>query len=211
MAGTHTHNIKNLGRIRSLMLHSLGFATGDLSIMISRPFLFHPGLQVTVIEPGDSKWIYLMLPLDRGSLITDIKIAHHRTGFQSHVTLVRLIEQHMPISATIVHDKTIDKTIPSTSVIDLACHVVVDNSLLLKVCMNFANTDDMIEFGSVEVRYIPDYTSFMEKKKKDKKAPKEWGTPVEAYPFSGDFLLNAHRPSLAELFRKKIRKINFLK
>ena len=210
MTGTRAHNIKNLRRMRSLMLHSLGFVTGDPSIKISYPFLFHPGLQVTVDKPGNSKWIYLMLPIDRGSLITDIRIAHHRTGLQSHVTLVRLIEQREPISAKIVHDEPIEKTIPSTCVIGSTCHVVVNSSILLKVCMDFANTDDMIEFGSVEIRYIPDYASFLEKKKKDKKASKGLMTSTETYQFSSNHSLNTHRPTLVELFMRK-KENQFLK
>lgn len=208
MAKTRAHNTKHLTGTRSLMLHSLGFVTGDPSIRIGYPYVFHPGLQITVNEAGDSKWIYLMLPVDKGSLITDIKVAHHRTGFQSRVTLLRLVEQCEPVTAMVVHDETIEKTIPSTCVISSACQVVVNHSVLLKVCMKFANTDDMIEFGSVEICYIPDYVSLSERKKKDKGASKQSMVSAETYLFNGDYSLNAHRPTLAELFMKKRRKEN---
>lgn len=194
------------------MLHSIGFVTGDPSIKIGYPYVFHPGLQVTVTEPGDAKWIYLMLPIEKGSLITDVKIAHHRTGLGSRVSLLRLVEQREPIAATVIHDDAIEKTIPTTSVIALSCQVVVKNSILLKVCMEFSNTDDMIEFGSVEICYIPDYVSLSERKKKDKGASKQSMVSDETYLFNGDYSLNAHRPTLAELFMKKRRKENqFLK
>ncbi|NLJ00387.1 MAG: hypothetical protein GX371_04450 [Bacteroidales bacterium] len=192
MANTRARIPKQSAKVRSLMLHSLGFITGDPSIKVSYPYLFHPGLQVTVNEPGDAKWIYLMLPITRGSLITDIKIAHHRTGIQSRVTLVRLVEQREPVSATVIHDEAIDKAIPSTCVINSTCRVVVNNSTLLKVCMNFANTDDMIEFGSVEICYIPDYMAPHEKKKKDKKVSKEAEEMVATYLFSNHRALNMH-------------------
>ena len=142
MAKTRAHNTKHLTGTRSLMLHSLGFVTGDPSIKISYPYLFHPGLQVTVNEPGNAKWIYLMLPITRGSLITDIKIAHHRTGIQSRVTLVRLVEQHEPVSATVIHDEAIDKAIPSTCVINSTCRVVINNNTLLKIYINFTNKNN---------------------------------------------------------------------
>ena len=35
------------------MLHALGLVTGDPTIRISSPFVFHPGVQITVSEPGD--------------------------------------------------------------------------------------------------------------------------------------------------------------
>ncbi len=142
-------------KTRSLLLHGLGFVTGDPTIKIGYPYVFHPGLRVTVSEPGSSKWIYMMLPLECGNLVTDVNIAHHRTGIQSHVSLVRLIEQKEPISATVLYDNKISHSIPSMSVINSACHVIVKNSILLKVCMDFNSTDDIIEFGSVEIRYIP--------------------------------------------------------
>jgi len=74
------------------------------------------------------------------------------------------------------------------------------------VCMNFANTDDMIEFGSVEICYIPDYMAPHEKKKKDKKVSKEAEEMVATYLFNNHRALNMHRPTLAELFMKKKRK-----
>lgn len=150
---------KLLSKTESLMMHGVGFVTGDPTIKLSYPFTFHPGMQVTVTEPGDSKWLYMMLPLQQGSLITDIRIAHHRVGLSSYASIVRLIEQKEPISATVVHDEKFKDTVPSTCIIKSGCSVIVGNSILLKVCMNFASKDDMIEIGSVEIRYIPSYVS----------------------------------------------------
>lgn len=201
---------KLLSRKQSLMLHALGFVTGDPSIRIDYPYVFHPGLRVRVNEPGDSKWIYMMLPVGKGSLITDIQIAYHRTGIQSHVTLVRLVEQREPVSATVVYNEEIKKTIPATCIIGSACHVVVNNSILLKVCMDFANTDDLIELGSVEVCYIPEYTSQAEYKRKEaKKVSYQKEEPIAGL-LNGSHSLNLQHPSLAELFlqRKKKKKIS---
>lgn len=201
---------KFLSRTQSLMLHALGFVTGDPSIRIDYPYVFHPGLQVTVSEPGDSKWIYMMLPITRGSLITGIKIAHHRTGLQSHITLVRLVEQRVPVSATVVHNEIIEKTVPVTCVIGSICRVVVNHSILLKVCMDFASTDDMIELGSVEVSYIPEYTSLPEHKKKEIKAEYN-GEESAVNLFNTAHSLNLHRPSFMELFlqKKRRKKVSF--
>ncbi|HSH67120.1 MAG TPA: hypothetical protein VLB84_15335 [Bacteroidia bacterium] len=141
------------------MMHGVGFVTGDPTIELSYPFTLHPGMQVTVTEPGDSKWIYMMLPLEMGSLITDIKIAHHRTGLNSYISLIRLIEQKEPISATVIYNEKFTNDIPSTCVISSGCSTIVNKSILLKVCMNFASKDDIIEIGSVEIRYIPTYAT----------------------------------------------------
>ena len=185
-------------KTRSLMLHGLGFVTGDPTIKIGYPYVVHPGIQVTVEKPGDSKWIYMMLPIDRGSLITDIKIAHHRTGFQSHVSLVRIVEQKEPVSATVVFNDQISHSIPSTSVINSECKVMVKNSVLLKVCMEFSNTDDMIEFGSVEIRYIPDYDLSMKEDEKES----------IIYQFKQEQFENGNRPSVRQLlFGKKKESI----
>ncbi len=160
---------KHLMRQQTLMLHGLGFVSGDPTIKIGYPYVFHPSIQVTVTEPGDSKWIYTMLPISKGSLITEIKVAYHRTGIQSYISLIRLVEQREPVAASVVHNEKIEKTIPATYVISSACNVIVTRSILLKVCMEFANIDNMIEFGSIEVQYIPDYVSFMENEEKNKK------------------------------------------
>ncbi|HHV84347.1 MAG TPA: hypothetical protein GXX42_00780 [Petrimonas sp.] len=189
----------------SLILHSMGFVTGDPTIKIDYPYVFHPGLRVTVNEPGDAKWIYMMLPVNRGSLITGIKIAHHRIGLQSHIMLIRLIEQREPIFATVVHNEAIEDTVPDTYVIGSSCRVVVENSILLKVCMNFASTDDMIELGMVEVSYIPHYTSLLRPKKREVKTEfqKEYSL---ASLFSSSPSLNLNRPPLMKLFFQKKRK-----
>lgn len=211
MDNTNRHIPKKLlSRTQSLMLHSLGFVTGDPSIRISYPYVFHPGLQVTVREPGDAKWIYMMLPVTRGSLITDINIAHHRTGLQSHIALIRLVEQREAVSATVVHDATIEKTVPAACIIGSSCQVVVDRSILLKVCMDFASTDDMIELGSVEVRYIPEYTSLPEHKRKEVQ-PGRHGERSITSMFSNGHSLNMRRLSLVELFfqKKEKKKIGF--
>ena len=142
---------------QTLMLHALGFVSGDPTIRISYPFVFHPGVQVTVSEPGDAKWVYMMLPVPKGSLVTEIKVAHHRSGIQSRITHIRLVQQREPVAAEVVHDDSIAENIPSIYVISSSCHVIVEKGVLLKICMEFANTDDMIEFGSIEVQYIPNY------------------------------------------------------
>jgi len=158
MANIHKHFSKKSSQSpQTLMLHAMGFVTGDPTITIGYPFVFHPGVQVTVTEPGEAKWVYMMLPVPKGSLLTEIKVAHHRSGIQSHISHIRLVEQKEPVTAEVVHDDKIEKSRPSISVISSACHVVVRKSILLKICMEFTNTDDMIEFGAVEVQFIPDY------------------------------------------------------
>jgi hypothetical protein len=148
---------KNSHSRQTLMLHALGFVSGDPTIRIGYPFVFHPGVQVTVSEPGNAKWVYMMLSVPKGSLITEIKVAHHRSGIQSRITHIRLVQQREPVAAEVVHDDPIAENIASISVISSSCHVIAEKSVLLKICMEFANTDDMIEFGSIEVQYIPNY------------------------------------------------------
>ncbi len=155
----------------TLMLHGIGFVTGDPSIRISYPYVFHPSVRITVKEPGEAKWIYMMLPLPKGSLITQVKIAYHIVGIQSYIPLVRLVEQREPIAATVLHNKVVDKPLPSSGIIKAECRAVVSKSTLLKICMEFENSDDIIEFGGVEVNYIPHFNTqnIEEEEKKNKK------------------------------------------
>ncbi len=148
---------KILSKKETLLLHSAGFVTGDPTIKLRYPFVFHPGTQVVVTEAGDAKWIYMMLPIVSGSLITNVKIAHHRIGINSKVSIIRLVEQQGPISATVVHNHKIESSFSSIEVISSECFVPAKKSLLLNVCMDFNSKEDIIEFGSIEVSYIPNY------------------------------------------------------
>ena len=195
---------KLLSRTESIMMHGVGFVTGDPTIELSYPFTFHPGMQVTVTEPGDSKWIYMMLPLQMGSLITDIKIAHHRTGLNSHISLIRLIEQREPISATVVHNEKFNNNMPSTCVISSGCNVIVSKSILLKVCMNFASKEDMIEIGSVEIRYVPSYVSLSVMDKNERKESE----PEQIFKLNG-INKEESKPILSELFSLRKKENNF--
>ena len=155
------HNIniskKLLSKTESLMLHGIGFVTGDPTINLGYPYIFHPGIQVTVNEPGDSKWIYMMLPLVNGCLITNIKISYHRVGIDNQILFVRLIEQGEPMSASVVHNDKLNINLPSSGIIHSSCSVLVKKSILLKICIDFKNIDDMVEFASVEITYIPSF------------------------------------------------------
>lgn len=195
---------KLLSKRKSLLMHGVGFVTGDPTIELSYPFTFHPGMQITVTEPGDSKWIYMMLPLEMGSLITDIKIAHHRTGLNSYISLIRLIEQKEPISATVIYNEKFTNDIPSTYVISSGCNVIVGKSILLKVCMNFASKEDMIEIGSVEIRYIPSYVSLSGMDKNERKE----NEPGQIFKLNG-INKEESKPILSELFSLRKKENNF--
>lgn len=160
-------SMKGLQEELTLMLHGIGFITGDPSIRISYPYVFHPGVRITVKEPGEAKWIYMMLPLPKGSLITQVKIAYHIVGIQSHISLVRLVEQREAVAATVLHNEVIEKPLPSSGIIRAACKAVVSKSTLLKICMEFENSDDIIEFGGVEVNYIPHFNTHSEEEEEE--------------------------------------------
>ena len=149
------------------MLNGIGLVTGDPTIKISYPFVFHPGAQVTVTEPGDAKWIYMMLPLCKGDLITEIKIVYQRTDINSDLLLMRLIEQDKPTSATVLHNLKVKSEATGVITITSACHIEVKKSMILKLCLNFSTIHTLLEFGAIEVKYIPEYTS-METKIEDK-------------------------------------------
>jgi hypothetical protein len=145
--------------------------------------------------------IYMMLPLQMGSLITDIKIAHHRTGLNSHISLIRLIEQREPISATVVHNEKFNNNMPSTCVISSGCNVIVSKSILLKVCMNFASKEDMIEIGSVEIRYIPTYATLSSIDKNERIEEEQ----EQIFKFNG-ISKETEKPFLLELFSQRKKK-----
>lgn len=201
---------KILSKTESLMLHAIGFVSGDPSVRINYPYLYHPGLNVTVTKASDAKWIYMMLPVTQGSLITDINIAHRRSAVFSHISMIRLVEQREPTSATVLFDKYIDHTVPTTSIVGASCRVVVKNSIMLKVCMDFVDTNDEIELGSVEVRYIPDYMTLpphLRKEIEEVHHEKEWLADLLNTKTS----MNSERPSLMDLIlqKKGKRKISF--
>jgi len=184
MSDIHKYLAKrNRRNEQTLMLHGLSLVTGDPSIHISYPFLIHPGVQITVSEPGDGKWVYMTLPMPRGSLIQEIEVAYHRTGIQSYITNIRLIEQQGTIAADVVHDEEIEQTLPSI--------------FTIKICMQFANTEDMIEFGSIEVKYIPQHGIIRNSRQEQRKR-----TGAELYKVShpDQGTGNRYLTTLAEIF-----------
>lgn len=165
----HKQN-KIVMRHESLLLHGVGFVTGDPTIKLSYPFVFHPGLRVSVTEPGDNKWLYMMIPLSKGSLIKGVNVACHSTGIDSYINHIRLVEQREPIAATVVFDEILEREISlNSSFIKAECNVIVNRSILLKLCLDFSDTTDIIEIGSVEVKYIPDFEQSREFEKMEKK------------------------------------------
>ena len=188
---------------QTLMLHSLGFVSGDPTIRIGYPFVFHPGVQVSVTEPGDAKWVYLMLPIPKGSLITEIKVAYHRTDILSSISHIRLVEQREPMAAEVIYDEKISNALPSIGVIKSECHVTVKRSLILKICMAFTSTDAMIEFGGVEVEYIPDYEQqSLSENDVDKKRKEE----MLIYKFNKKQSITENQPTLVDLFFQTRKK-----
>lgn len=154
----HMKGVKSL-KMESLMLHGIGFVSGDPTIKFGYPFLLHSGMQVNVTEPGNVKWIYMMLPLTKGSLIKEIEISCHCSDLLSRITHLRLVEQSEPYTSNLVHNEIIEEECFHTNFSKLHsnCNVVVNKSILLKLCLNFIDTDDTIKIGSVEVKYIPCY------------------------------------------------------
>lgn len=202
MTTFHKHFSKKSSHSRqTFMLHALGLVSGDPTIRIGYPFVFHPGVQVTASEPGNAKWVYMMLPVPKGSLITEIKVAHHRSGIQSRITHIRLVQQREPVAAEVVHDDSIAENIPSIYVISSSCHVIAEKSVLLKICMEFANTDDMIEFGSIEVEYIPNYEKTITSDEGETKRKEE--RPI--YTINKKQTVK-NQPTLVDLFFKTKKK-----
>ncbi|MFA7104193.1 MAG: hypothetical protein WC165_03505 [Dysgonamonadaceae bacterium] len=154
----HMKGVKSL-KMESLMLHGIGFVSGDPTIMFEYPFLLHSGMQINVTEPGNVKWIYMMLPLTKGSLIKEIEISCHCSDLLSRITHLRLVEQSEPFTSNLVHNEIIEEECFHTnfSKVHSNCNVIVNKSILLKLCLNFIDTDDTIKIGSVEVKYIPCY------------------------------------------------------
>ena len=185
------------------MLHGIGFVSGDPTIDLAYPYVFHPGMQVTVTEPGDSKWIYMMLPVVSGSLITDIKISYHRVGIDNRILFVRLVEQREPISATIVHDDKLKTEQSSSGIIQSSCRVLVKKSILLKVCIDFQNIDDMVEFGLVEIKYIPSFEEITGMKRRFMRERDTSSTE------NGRNTEKEHNPTMTELLLTKLNKKNF--
>ena len=143
---------------KCLMLNGMGFATGDPSIKINPPFVFHPGTRVTVTEPGNAKWIYIPLPLCKGDLITGISVVYNKSDINTDITQVRMVEQESPTSGTVAYSRKTNCEATGVLTLNGSCKVEVKTSVLLNLCLDFASAADMIELGAVEIRYIPEYT-----------------------------------------------------
>ena len=90
-------------------------------------------------------------------------------------------------------------------IIHTGCSVIVRKSTLLKVCMNFSNTDEMIEIGSVEIRYIPSFVTLSGIDKNEMKISEE----NHFFTISESQKIEEVKPTLAELFSQKKRKTIF--
>lgn len=202
------HNIniskKLLSKTESLMLHGIGFVTGDPTIKLGYPYIFHPGMQVNVTEPGDSKWIYMMLPVVSGSLITDIRISYHRVGIDNRILFVRLVEQGEPISATIVHDDRLNMELSTSGIIQSSCRVLVKKSILLKVCIDFQNIDDMVEFGLVEIKYIPAFEEITGLKRRLMREKDSLSSETNGNKFEKEYNISLSELILTKLNKKQI-------
>ncbi len=142
---------------KSLMLNGMGFATGDPSIKISAPFILHPGTRVTVTEPGNAKWIYILLPLCKGDLITGTSVVYNKSDINTKIAQVRMVEQESPASATVVYSQKTNCEETGVLTLTGSCKVEVKTSVLLNLCLDFASTASMIELGAIEIHYIPEF------------------------------------------------------
>ena len=80
---------RNKNYDKSLILPAICFVTGDSTIRITYSYALHLGVRVSVMSPGDAKWIYILLPVPKGSLIKDVTIVYHCTGFQCSIVSIR--------------------------------------------------------------------------------------------------------------------------
>ena len=161
------HTVMQGIQTEKLMLHGIGFVSGDPTIKLEYPYVQHTGMRVSVTEPGKVKWLYMMLPLSKGSLIKEVNISCHCTNTLSRITHLRLVEQGEPTTATLLHDSVLGEEIFHTNYVTIRtnCDVTVKNSILLKLCLNFLDTDDLIEIGSVAIKYVPAYDQIDETEK----------------------------------------------
>ena len=136
------------------MLTGIGFVTGDPTLKLDYPYVSHAVTQIKATTVGDLKWMSMMLPLHKGDTITAIKLSYRNSSARSFISQIRLTSQLNPPIAMVRHDDGTDllSTIPvtQTSVVN---NLVVDNSIVLSLRLNFGNLSDMIEIGAVEIVY----------------------------------------------------------
>lgn len=145
---------KKFNIMSSLMLNGIGFITGDPTLKLNYPQVTHPGLQITTNAITQFKWIYLMLPLTKGSSITGLAITYNNSNARSFITQTRLVNQTSPDSALVVHDDATQLTATTvTTHTSTVSGVTVTGSIVLMLRLNFTNVADTIEIGSVEVDY----------------------------------------------------------
>ena len=74
-------------------------------------------------------------------------------------------------------------------------------SILLKVCIDFKNTDDMIEFGLVEIKYIPAFEEITGMKRRFMREKN-----LLISDSNGNNSEKEHNPTMTELLFNKLNK-----
>lgn len=106
---------------------------------------------MTTTEAGPSQWLGLPLSVPLGATIKKITVCYSVTNPASFISQIRLTQQVLPPSATVVHDDGTDlvSTVPvcATSL----ANVIVNGAITLNLRLDFASTAHSILIGSVFV------------------------------------------------------------
>jgi hypothetical protein len=140
------------------------YVSGDPSLVISYPFVSHPGTVVTCKEPGDLKWVSMGLRLPPYVSIQEVTVWYQisnpdpQTPPNSLISQIRLTEMKTPDRATVLHDDGTDltSTIPTAHTSKVGGKIpTLGSSVTLSLRLNFQNTTDTILLGAVEVIIEP--------------------------------------------------------
>lgn len=140
--------------MKKLALHPAAFISGDATLTLKYPSAQSAGLEVSCKSAGSLKWIVLPVPVIKGDAIQEIVLNYRVTNSRSYISQIRLIEQNNPDSATVRHDDTTDlKSVAFQTYVSSVSGLKVSYSILLMLRFHFANTNDKIKIGGIEIGY----------------------------------------------------------
>ncbi len=87
--------------MQTIWLSPTGFVSGDPTIKINYPSVFHPSTVVTCSLPGDLKWVSIDLRVPANATIENVIICYKVSNPASFISQIRIAELMTPDHATV--------------------------------------------------------------------------------------------------------------
>ena len=114
---------------------------------------FGDTLQVTTTVAADLQWLALPLQVPNNLTIKGVTVCYDLTNEASFISQVRLSEETVPPSATVVHDDGTDLTSTDPTCYDspVSGGIQPNGAITLSLRLNFANMTNRIDIGAIGI------------------------------------------------------------